>query len=105
MIGFQKRRLPSFVLALDIFPLGGIIRFTHAEELAAQTKPEEAQAAEEPGAQTKPKESQAKEATAAASAPGQAFDQALFSARMPPFDRSSTTCHKPSRSLQRTKNL
>jgi len=105
MIGFQKRRLPSFVLALAIFPLGGIIRFTHAEELAAQTKPEEAQAAEEPGAQTKPKESQAKEATAAASAPGQAFDQAVVSAGMAAFERSCTKCHEASRSLERTKDL
>src|SRR5260370_1288815 len=105
MIGFQKRRLPSFVLALAIFPLGGIIRFSHAEELVAQTKPEEAQASEEPGAQTNPKESQAKEATAGASAPGQAFDQAVVSAGMAAFERSCTKCHDASRSLERTKDL
>src|SRR5205807_7038847 len=106
MIGFQKRRLPSFVLALAIFLLGCLVRFAHAEEPDARAKPEQAQAAEQPGVQTKPKESPANAAKAGgASAPGQAFDQAVVSAGMAAFERSCTKCHDAARSLERTKDL
>jgi hypothetical protein len=106
MIGFQERRLPSFVLALALILLGWNIQFSHAAELGAQTKPEQAQATDEPGAQTKPKEEQAKGATAGgAAAPGQGFDQAVVSAGMAAFERSCTKCHDASRSLERTKDL
>jgi hypothetical protein len=121
MIGSQKRRWPSLVLALAIFFLSWIIRSTHAEELGPQSKPEEGQAVEEPGLQTKPKEApaaeepghqakpkeaEAKGATAGgAAAPGQGFDQAVVSAGMAAFERSCTKCHDASRSLERTKDL
>src|SRR5438128_2420716 len=91
MMGFHKRPLPSFVLALAIFLLGWIIRLAQGEE---------------PGAQTKPEEAAAKAATAGgASASVPAPDQAVVSAGMAAFERSCTKCHDAARALERTKEL
>jgi hypothetical protein len=104
MLGFQKRRLPAYGLAVAVFLLSGIIRLAHADEQGTQTKPDEAPAQE--AAQTKPDEAPAKGATAGgAAAKRPAFDPAVVSAGMAAFQRSCTTCHDAARSLERTKDL
>src|SRR5438094_365154 len=106
MMGFQKRRLPSSVLAASLLVVGWLVPFSHAVELGPQANSDPAQTAQEPNAQTQPKESPAKGATyGAGSASGQKFDPATVSAGSAAFERSCTKCHDAARSLERTKDL